>query len=583
MEEKPPHKTAQLSCGHSMCHSCLKRSFTLSISDPQHMPPRCCTSDVISLRHVEKLFDPSFKQQWNRKFAEYSTRNRVYCPSRRCGEWIRPEDIRRSEDGRKVGKCARCRTKVCGRCSGRWHAGVCPRDEDTAMFLEQAKREGWQRCYRCKHMVELKEGCVHMICRCGAAFCMTCGSKWKSCDCPWFNDEPLEDEDPLEQMGIPGGSRQNPFAGGARYPPERSSRYDAAPLYDAPPSPRFDGGPPSPRDYRSEVGPPASAAVRPRPSSYEEEMLLHKLQEDRDEHLARRMQHPYDDEDIDHDFDRDMENDFLGLGHREPADRGRVKDEYNDYRRRPRNIEVPAPPPPPLPMDPPSHPSYERAASYVSGVNRARGMRPPSPETRWRAAPSPERRPSPERGWGRPPSPERFDKPVRRSSSLERRMMPPEPEMDVYTSSRSSEPSGRHHHNHHHSHSYHAQPAHVRQPPPPQLHHSHSHQHTHNHNHNHHHQQQLETAASLSAGSPHAPNVRRRPPRGGGDADHHHREHTKEPPKQSVLAGLTGPGRGMNRVFEWRNFVEPGISEPGDSNTSMISEIAPPTVSSVTS
>lgn len=27
--------------------------------------------------------------------------------------------------------------------------------------------------------------------RCGAEFCMICGSKWKSCDCPWFNDEAI--------------------------------------------------------------------------------------------------------------------------------------------------------------------------------------------------------------------------------------------------------------------------------------------------------------------------------------------------------------------------------------------------------
>ena len=61
-------------------------------------------------------------------------------------------------------------------------------------------------------------------------------------------------------------------------------------------------------------------------------------------------------------------------------------------------------------------------------------------------------------------------------------------------------------------------------------------------------------------GFPHAPTVKRRAPQA-------HREHTKldrEPPKPSVLAGLGGPGRGMNRVFEWRNWVEPGVppSEP---------------------
>ncbi|RYP91799.1 hypothetical protein DL770_002055 [Monosporascus sp. CRB-9-2] len=34
-----------------------------------------------------------------------------------------------------------------------------------------------------------------------------------------------------------------------------------------------------------------------------------------------------------------------------------------------------------------------------------------------------------------------------------------------------------------------------------------------------------------------------------------------EPPKDSVLAGFTGPGRGTNRVFEWSKHVEPGLPD----------------------
>ena len=162
-EEVPSHKSARLKCGHRICNSCLKRSFRLSIHDPQHMPPKCCTTDHIPLKHVEKLFDNRFKKTWNKKFAEFSTRNRVYCPSRRCGEWIKPHNIYRDLDGRKYGECARCRTKVCCRCNGKLHRSrECPRDEETNLLLAQAKREGWQRCYRCKSMVELKEGCNHM-------------------------------------------------------------------------------------------------------------------------------------------------------------------------------------------------------------------------------------------------------------------------------------------------------------------------------------------------------------------------------------------------------------------------------------
>lgn len=145
-----------------MCNSCLKRIFRLSVKDPQHMPPKCCTADFIPLQHVDKLFNNNFKKLWNTKFAEYSTKNRIYCPARKCGEWIRPANIHK-EDGRKYGKCGQCKTKVCCLCNGKWHGSKeCPKDEETNKLLETAKQAGWQRCYSCRTMVELKEGCNHM-------------------------------------------------------------------------------------------------------------------------------------------------------------------------------------------------------------------------------------------------------------------------------------------------------------------------------------------------------------------------------------------------------------------------------------
>lgn len=162
MDDLPSSKLAKLKCGHRMCNACLKQSFRLSVGDPQQMPPRCCTSDI-PIKYVDRLFDVKFKKTWNQKLAEFSTRNRLYCPSKRCGEWIRPEDTWREHGGRRCGRCGKCKTKVCCSCKGKWHSSRgCPRDEETTQILEQAKEAGWQRCYRCKTMVELKEGCNHM-------------------------------------------------------------------------------------------------------------------------------------------------------------------------------------------------------------------------------------------------------------------------------------------------------------------------------------------------------------------------------------------------------------------------------------
>ncbi|KAJ3501852.1 hypothetical protein NM208_g16852 [Fusarium decemcellulare] len=73
LDEVPISRCPKLECGHRMCHSCLKRRFKQSVTDPQqHMPPTCCVPDNIPLEHVDKLFDATFKKMWNKKFMEYS-------------------------------------------------------------------------------------------------------------------------------------------------------------------------------------------------------------------------------------------------------------------------------------------------------------------------------------------------------------------------------------------------------------------------------------------------------------------------------------------------------------------------------
>ncbi|MCJ1431127.1 hypothetical protein MMC27_000478 [Xylographa pallens] len=196
-DDIPVSKSAKLACGHRMCHACLRRIFTMSVTDPAHMPPTCCTSEHIPLKHVDKLFDLKFKMKWNKKYQEYTTANRLYCPAKGCGEWIKPAHIHpdpSSSESRNYGRCARCKTKVCASCAGRWHRErACPADDDaTAQFAAVAQAHGWQRCFNCSATVELKEGCNHMTCRCRAEFCMLCGARWKSCDCPWFNYAAVE-------------------------------------------------------------------------------------------------------------------------------------------------------------------------------------------------------------------------------------------------------------------------------------------------------------------------------------------------------------------------------------------------------
>ena len=197
-DEVPALKSVKLECGHRMCHPCLKRVFLLSTQDPQLMPPKCCTDKCIPLRHVERLFTDKFKRAWNRKYDEYSTRNRLYCPAKGCSEWIDPKHIRLDRNvGRRYGVCPKCKTKACKKCGLKWHGTRdCENDVDTAAVMDMARQQGWQRCYSCRAMVQLAEGCNHMSCRCGAEFCYLCGVRWKTCDCPWFNVPPDQQAPP---------------------------------------------------------------------------------------------------------------------------------------------------------------------------------------------------------------------------------------------------------------------------------------------------------------------------------------------------------------------------------------------------
>ncbi|PQE17819.1 Zinc finger C6HC-type protein [Rutstroemia sp. NJR-2017a BVV2] len=261
-DDVPKSKCPKLACSHRMCQSCLKRIFKLSVKDPQHMPPKCCTTEHIPLKHVEKLFDVNFKKLWNKKYQEYTTKNRIYCPGKRCGEWIKPANIH-TENGKKYGLCVRCKTKVCCQCNSKWHGSKdCPKDEETKRLLETAKLAGWQRCYSCRTMVELKEGCNHMTCRCTAQFCMICGLKWKSCNCPWFNYDGME-EDRLNNMRVP--------------EPVQEPRN---------PEPRN----PQPRNPPPQNPDPQPTRIRRRSTNHTEEMNDRRRQGRRDSETAQRMQ-----------------------------------------------------------------------------------------------------------------------------------------------------------------------------------------------------------------------------------------------------------------------------------------------------
>lgn len=278
-DDIPLPKSAELSCSHRMCHDCLKRIFEMSVKDPAHMPPKCCNEDHIPLKYVDKLFDTKFKVLWNRKYQEYHTKNRIYCPTPKCGEWIKPKHMQRTMDGRKYALCPRCKTKVCTLCNNKMHrSSDCPQDPEIAKLVEQAKEKGWQRCYSCKAMVELQSGCNHMTCRCKAEFCILCGAQWKTCNCPWFNYSQIPNPDALNDMRVPEPvrvifRRVVDAAGGMPLPGQWQQQQQ-----NQQPPPNVPG-----RARQAPAAPPPEV-------TYQQELDNRREQERADAELARRLQ-----------------------------------------------------------------------------------------------------------------------------------------------------------------------------------------------------------------------------------------------------------------------------------------------------
>lgn len=148
--------------------------------DETKMPPRCCTLPIPSSTLCE-LLDSEEQLMFLKSVAQFSTpwEQRVFCPNAACGEFIPP---RSKLDPKRpcVVVCRKCDTGACSMCKRVAHENGrdCPDDGDLDAVLKIGEKSGWRRCYRCRTLVELVQGCTHMTCRCKAQFCYICGAIW---------------------------------------------------------------------------------------------------------------------------------------------------------------------------------------------------------------------------------------------------------------------------------------------------------------------------------------------------------------------------------------------------------------------
>lgn len=163
MELHPRFNIVQLGCKrpedathHAYCRSCLADLFQTSLTDTTLFPPRCCGVRIPISMCID-LFPSALVQRYREKQVELASPNPLYCSNRYCAKFIKPELIKAD-----IAVCQSCHEETCTVCKNPRHKGLCPEDPTVQMLMDVAGEQRWQRCPRCRTMVELLVGCYHM-------------------------------------------------------------------------------------------------------------------------------------------------------------------------------------------------------------------------------------------------------------------------------------------------------------------------------------------------------------------------------------------------------------------------------------
>ncbi|KAH0348639.1 hypothetical protein KCU83_g6133, partial [Aureobasidium melanogenum] len=185
-EELPPKDLILATCGHCYCGSCLSIAFHAAVSDESLYPPRCCAQNPIPIEHAKRFLAAELERTFEEKGVEFNTIDRTYCSDPTCSKFI-PLGTTNND----IAWCHTCDKATCVVCKAPAHEGDCPADLDLAAMLEYAEEMRWQRCYNCLMVVQRRQGCNHMECRCGHSFCYNCGRSMdlpEEATCPCFHD-----------------------------------------------------------------------------------------------------------------------------------------------------------------------------------------------------------------------------------------------------------------------------------------------------------------------------------------------------------------------------------------------------------
>ncbi len=146
-------------CKHCYCKECVISWVEAALDPGSTFPPVCCNHQI-TLEVVEPYISldlaSRFKMQEKISLAAACP---LICAEPGCLVGISTQNI----VGDK-GHCLACKRNTCNKCRMGWHEDEeCVADEERALIMGMAKKEGWQSCFRCGNLVELNTGCYHMM------------------------------------------------------------------------------------------------------------------------------------------------------------------------------------------------------------------------------------------------------------------------------------------------------------------------------------------------------------------------------------------------------------------------------------
>lgn len=154
----PEEKTLTLPCEHVYCHDCVSQLHEQATRDQSLYPPRCCRQEI-PFYQVRPILSEELTKAYEKKSAEYSTPNPVYCSRPHCSAFLPPDESGRDSS---AAHCDECQTMTCRSSKKTAHDGQCSKDETPSELRRLAEAQGWKSCGGCRRMVELTFGCNHI-------------------------------------------------------------------------------------------------------------------------------------------------------------------------------------------------------------------------------------------------------------------------------------------------------------------------------------------------------------------------------------------------------------------------------------